>query len=293
MSSETGALVWLESADGRRWPIETNCAIGRSPTNTIVVDDRKVSRRHAIVHRQDMSEYWLVDLGSVNGSFVNGRRVTLPVRLKEDDTIAIGGAELVFRQASSVQPAAENATLTSMTLIEVKGIDCWMLLADIVGSTKLANQYPSNEWATLVGSWAGECRSIVELHGGSINKYLGDGFLAIWSGANFSTDNVAEAAGKLRDLQSRTKLPFRIVMHRGEVSSGGGQSLGEDSLSGLELIMLFRMERLSAQLNKRFFVSEIVADELGSQLTFESVGAHKVPGYVDEEERNFFAMPGQ
>jgi len=283
------ALVWLEGVDGRRWPIGTNCAIGRSPTNAIVVDDRKVSRRHAIVHRQDVSEYWLVDLGSVNGSYVNGRRVTLPVRLKEDDTIMIGGAELTFKQSSSLEPKSDHSTLTSMTLIEVRGIQCWMLVADIVGSTKLANQYPSNEWASLVGSWARECRTIVERRGGEINKYLGDGFLAIWSQTNADVDQVAAAAKELRTLQDQTKLPFRIVMHKGEVASGGGQSLGEDSLSGLELIMLFRMEHLAKTLGTRFLVSEVVSQQLGDRLAWSDVGSHVVPGFVDETPRAFFA----
>jgi adenylate cyclase len=78
------ASVWLEGgSNGQRWPIGPACTIGRGQKNDIVLEDRQVSRRHALIHRQDQDEFWLVDLGSGNGSFVNSRRVTLSTRLRD------------------------------------------------------------------------------------------------------------------------------------------------------------------------------------------------------------------
>ena len=64
METDEPAEAWLEAANGQDWPLGANCSLGRSPSNTIVLGDRKVSRRHAVIHRQNVNEYWLVDLGS-------------------------------------------------------------------------------------------------------------------------------------------------------------------------------------------------------------------------------------
>jgi ABC transport system ATP-binding/permease protein len=68
--------------------------IGRSPTSHVVLDDLLVSRRHAEV-RQQGGAHQLVDLGSTNGTYLNGRRVD-SAWLQPGDLIAIGHFELRF-----------------------------------------------------------------------------------------------------------------------------------------------------------------------------------------------------
>lgn len=287
MSSDfSTAEAWLEAADGQQWPLETNCPIGRSPSNQIVLSDPKVSRRHAVVHRQDIDEYWLVDLGSGNGSYLNGRRISLPVRLQPNDVIGVGDTELTFHK-TAVDRSLVRSKAASMTLIDVKSFDCWMLIADIVGSTRLAGEHTPEAWAKLVGSWAAECRQIVELHGGSINKYLGDGFLAIWPSNLQPEHHVAAALLAFARLQETCALPFRVVTHVGGLSSGGART-GEDSLTGIELIMLFRMEKLAGSLGHRFMCSDAVRKRLAGHIRFAPVGSYEVPGFIDNEPRTFY-----
>ncbi len=69
--------------------------IGRDPQNDIVLDDRRVSRKHAEV-RLRLGRYTLYDLQSTNGTYVNGRRVAEKV-LDDGDKISVGGLEIVFR----------------------------------------------------------------------------------------------------------------------------------------------------------------------------------------------------
>ena len=69
--------------------------IGRDPQNDIVLDDRRVSRKHAEV-RLRLGRYTLYDLQSTNGTYVNGRRVAEKV-LDDGDKISVGGLEVVFR----------------------------------------------------------------------------------------------------------------------------------------------------------------------------------------------------
>ena len=73
--------------------------IGRDPENDLVLDDRRVSRRHAEI-RPRLGRYTLYDLQSTNGTSVNGRRVA-EVALSDGDEIVIGGAALVLHVEAS------------------------------------------------------------------------------------------------------------------------------------------------------------------------------------------------
>jgi hypothetical protein len=59
----------LKAADGRCHPIKGSCTLGRTTANTIVLESAKVSRRHALIHLQNIREIWLIDFGSCNGTF--------------------------------------------------------------------------------------------------------------------------------------------------------------------------------------------------------------------------------
>jgi len=69
-------------------------SLGRSPENTIIVNDPDVSRRHCIIERYEKG-YRVHDLGSRNGTKLNGTHVAREP-LKNDDIIKIGGAEIRF-----------------------------------------------------------------------------------------------------------------------------------------------------------------------------------------------------
>jgi ABC transport system ATP-binding/permease protein len=63
--------------------------IGRSADNDLVLSDLEVSRRHAELRRLPSGDYEITDLGSHNGTYVNGRRVSAQV-LTADDIVGIG-----------------------------------------------------------------------------------------------------------------------------------------------------------------------------------------------------------
>ena len=69
--------------------------IGRTPDNQVVVPVREVSRRHAEIVLTEAG-YVVKDLGSPNGTFVNGERIT-EHRLQDEDRIAMGGQVFVFK----------------------------------------------------------------------------------------------------------------------------------------------------------------------------------------------------
>jgi hypothetical protein len=73
--------------------------LGRSRQSDVYVTDVNVSRRHAEVVREG-AEYWLVDLGSTNGTQLNGERVQR-ARLDDGDVITVGSTEIVFGRSGT------------------------------------------------------------------------------------------------------------------------------------------------------------------------------------------------
>lgn len=77
--------------------------IGREPPATIQIDGRGLSRNHARIQVAG-GDATLEDLGSKNGTYVNGRRITIPLRLSDGDEIRLGAISLTFRVASPTGP---------------------------------------------------------------------------------------------------------------------------------------------------------------------------------------------
>ena len=98
ITAEGPALV-VRSGGGRAGehfiPQGDRTTIGRSPDNDIFLDDVTVSRKHAVV-LQSGGELRIEDLGSLNGTFVNLRRIDAATRLESGDEVQIGKYRLSF-----------------------------------------------------------------------------------------------------------------------------------------------------------------------------------------------------
>jgi len=79
--------------------------IGRDSTNGVVINDAEISRKHARLTFQG-GKYVLEDLGSTNGSFVNGQRLAGPVVLKSGDVVSLGEQIVLLYDALSVDAGA-------------------------------------------------------------------------------------------------------------------------------------------------------------------------------------------
>jgi AAA-like domain/FHA domain len=106
----------LEKPGGARIRLRGTCTLGRASTSDIVLADAKVSRRHALVQPQKQYEFWLLDLGSANGTYLNGRRITQPVLLRDRDQIEVGPFRLVFRQSKTAFPGPSEQTSADQTI---------------------------------------------------------------------------------------------------------------------------------------------------------------------------------
>lgn len=84
------------SRQGETIPLLTTNSIGRSSDNQIVLADPSVSKVHARIDF-DQGRFVLADMGSTNGTFLNGAPVTKPTVLRPGDRLQVGGSVLEFR----------------------------------------------------------------------------------------------------------------------------------------------------------------------------------------------------
>jgi adenylate cyclase len=274
--------AWIESSC-ERLSIHGNCSLGRSAKNTIVLDLPKVSRRHAVINVQNIGEFWLIDLGSSNGTLLNKRRIHQPVRLCDKDQVVVGGKVFMFRQPEDITDDYRT-TFAARTIREIENVRCWLLVADIENFTPLSRSLVSDKLAMLIGGWVATCKEIIEEHSGMIDKYLGDGFVAYWRDDEEAAEDVAAALVALKEAQARDNPRFRLALHFGLVVIGGIPSMGEESLMGKEVNFVFRMEKLAASLGIYLLTSAPANDKLGSLMTAEPAGSHELKGFEGKHE---------
>jgi class 3 adenylate cyclase len=254
--------------DGSARELRGSLTLGRDGRNGLVLDNGHVSSRHALVQWQQSNDgepgaFFLIDLGSTNGSHVNGERIIKPARLKDGDTIRLGGIEMVFR--TDAAPAAGEAHSVAMgsTLAEFRKSDSWLLVADIIGSTRMAQTLPPEQVAHINGTWFKSCREVIEAHQGHINQYLGDGLLGFWE---HNPDTPRQVTAFLRQItarQAEADPAFRVVLHFGTVGLGAVPTLTSLNLHGSEVNFAFRMEKLAASLGENLLLSKAALVALG------------------------------
>ena len=274
--------AWLEREDASTVPVTGSCSIGRALGNQLVLADEKASRKHALIHRQGEHEYWLVDLGSSNGSYLDGRRVSQPMALRDGSVIRIGSSTLLFRQKTETSSPSAEPHWSEGTVHDIRIAPCWLLLADIEGSTELSRSLPADQLPVITGKWFSACKQVIESNGGSINKYLGDGFFAYWVDFDGMLPRLVVALEELKRLQAAEQPRFRVVLHRGDVSMGGAASMGEESLSGPEVNFVFRMEKLAGGLKISNLMSEAASGRFGGRIPTNPAGSHPLNGFEGE-----------
>ncbi|MDY6874868.1 MAG: FHA domain-containing protein [Chloroflexota bacterium] len=98
---------YLVDCAGRRFPFASPVVtLGRSHDCDVHVPDKRASRRHAEIN-WDGEASTLRDLDSANGTFLNGRRITISQTLRDGDEIVIASAVFTFRDPEATIRVAE------------------------------------------------------------------------------------------------------------------------------------------------------------------------------------------
>src|SRR5512132_2092073 len=110
MTSQYQLIMRSGPTPGAAYTLEGDqITIGRDSSNTITINDAEISRRHARLTYQG-GKYVLEDLGSTNGTFVNGQRLAGPRVLKPGEVVSFGEQIVLVFEALTFNP---DATMVS------------------------------------------------------------------------------------------------------------------------------------------------------------------------------------
>jgi adenylate cyclase len=272
--------AWIEWQGGGPVQVKQTCCIGRAETNQLVLPSEKVSRRHAVINAEGPRAFYLLDLGSNNGTFVNGRRITRAALLQDGDTVDIGPFQLRFCQSAPHRAAPSELPPEDPveTVAVVSGAPYWLLLADLTSSTALSRCTKPEDLPAITGQWFHRCRAVIERNAGAIDTCLGDGFLAYWRNSQTAPDQVAATLLALKALRDGS-LPFRLVLHYGEAFSGSSMASGVERFFGPQVNFVYKLERLASTLGASCLMSPAAQYLLRGKLDTSPLGDHEVAGF--------------
>ncbi len=156
--------------------------VGRHEENDVVIPSDIVSRQHAMLQRAEDGTYYLIDMGSRNGSFVNGSRVSVPVGLHDGDQISLGDSLLSFHcEAPEFKTSAEPRKLSGNTTVAYFACNkTTVLVVDVRNFTVLTQRIDQNLLCQVIGTWFREGGPILNAQGSWAQKYIGDAIMSVW-----------------------------------------------------------------------------------------------------------------
>jgi adenylate cyclase len=225
----------------------------------VVLPADHVSRNHAMIQLTDSHEYYLLDLGSANGTFLDGARVSVPRSLKDGDEIRIGESVLTFHYggaaAVEIRLAKTQQFGPTRPLYLPKMIT--VLVADVRDFTKLTQQVDQSVLCQTIGTWFRRGGRIMQDHGSWAVKYIGDAIMSVWlhhsaskepQEINAIIEAYVELAAASANLATEFNLPcaFRIGcgINTGMASIGnaGGGGIEDFTALGDAVNAAFRIE---------------------------------------------------
>jgi adenylate cyclase len=262
-------MAWLEQPSGERRYVQSELRIGRGEQNDLRLNDASVSRHHAFLRRVD-GRYLLSDVGSQNGTFVNGRQVHAPSALESGDRIRAGTTELTFHLdvPAIVPPTTDDPTTTltttsTGTLVEeyVQGElrIVTVLFLDLHGFTAMSENMPPDEVTQMMNRCFERLTATVARFGGYVDKYVGDAMMVLFGAPVAHADDPERAVRAAMALQeelvrfnqtqrqqrkANIDLQMRIGINTGEVLAGrvGSGQFGQYTVMGDAVNLASRLE---------------------------------------------------
>lgn len=292
MIQPQGPYVVLNTESGTRQLslVGLNCwTVGRSDDNNLVLPDRWISRNHAMIQVMETGEFYLIDLGSRNGSFINGRRVSVPVILTDGDHLTFGQTELQFccptANPSGTDGSLQEADMTATATLHLRRLISVMVM-DIRDFTVLTRQLDETVLSESIGTWFRCAGEIISRYGSGVDKYIGDAVMAVWvHGAEGAGSEellrilqaMDELAKMTAQLHKRFPLPFPLRVGAGlntgyaMVGNTGTGTHPDYTAIGDTVNAAFRFESSTKQLGLDVAVGETTYEYLTKMPDIESI----------------------
>jgi adenylate cyclase len=260
MTANVGYLTIPQSDGEQDVPLENGNAwrLGRASDSQIKLPSELVSRQHALVQRMENGEYYLFDLGSRNGTFLNGARVTIPMPLNDGDRISLGDFPITFHCPTRVDAPADSApdAVTNATTVLFMQKMTSVLVVDVRGFTKIAQAIDPQLLSQVMGTLFRSGGEIMRRRGSWGQKYIGDALMSVWvhslSGEGSQVLSILHALGELihvtDTLQEQFQLPFPIGVGAGintgpaAIGNAGSEHSADYTALGNTVNAAFRFE---------------------------------------------------
>jgi adenylate cyclase len=278
-----------------------NCwTVGRSEDNNVVLSDRWISRNHAMVQSMETGEFYLIDLGSRNGSFLNGRRVSIPVTLQNGDRLTFGQTELEFycpiHRSVDASLEMDSKEFTATATLHIRRLIS-VLVVDIRDFTGLTRQLDEKLLSEVIGTWFRRAGDIIREYGSWVDKYIGDAVMAVWihGAQGINRDEMLRLIQAVNALHAMTSslhhqypLPFPLKIGAGintgyaMVGNTGSGDRPDYTALGDTVNAAFRLESATKQIGLDIALGETTYRHLSTLVAdanfFEQYNVH-LKGY--------------
>ncbi|MEW6218503.1 MAG: adenylate/guanylate cyclase domain-containing protein [Thermodesulfobacteriota bacterium] len=269
MNSRAALPIHLEILpDGdhqpRGWDLvgKATYVLGRAPTSDVPLPFPWVSRNHAMLQIEENGGCHILDLGSSNGTFVNGRRAVTPTPLHSGDLLGLGKTRLRFQREEPTLAPAMDEDLAEATVAFLKRATVTILVCDIRSFTSFAEQHGPETVSELLKVWSTQVHAAVTRHEGRVDKFIGDAVMAIWGEGRDTRRNIVSALKACLEIAAVTAEAGRQVvrpdpalrigaaLNTGEAVVGNlGVQGGRDyTVVGDAVNVAFRLEDLTSEL---------------------------------------------
>ncbi len=271
--------------------------IGRGKQNDITLPYTWISRQHAMLQVEENGTYNVVDLGSSNGTMVNGRRQHSTTKLHSGDKLQVGSDKttLVFFHDYTPEIPVEQDDLEEETVAFLQTELVTILVCDIRKFTSLSETIGAEFVSNILASWSKSVNELVQRNNGSIDKFIGDAVMATWVGKDGQAENIMQAMRTLLAISEMTTLlssklpnlpwPMEVggAINTGEAVMGNiGVDGGRDfTVVGDVVNLTFRLEELTTKVEMDLLMGPNVSEYLPQCKEFFTACKYVVKGKKD------------
>jgi len=262
---------------------DRSARIGRIDDNEVVIASEYISRHHAEITFDGM-DYVIEDLGSKNGTIVNGELIAAPCKLRSGDQITFPGVTLSFTAdeetvtfpapAPTGQPTSTppRGATTGRPLTGVRAI----LFTDLVGHTEIIQRLGDEPGRDFLREHERIVRKVLAENAGDEVKTLGDGFMASFESVTAATRCAIGLQRAFAEHNTSADEPIlvRVGLNAGEPIEEEGDYFGSSVILA---------SRLADHAEPGQVLASVAVHELcaGKGFDFRDAGETELKGFTD------------
>jgi adenylate cyclase len=272
----TAILVFKNTPSLPPWNLrgKSTFRIGRHPENDFILQESWISRRHAMIQQESNQQYHIIDLGSANGTFVNGSRIVTPTPVHTGDIIALGKTEFIFQHQSAPKlRCSSTQNLGDETIAFVNKKMVTILVCDIHRYTELSEAVGNEQISKLLLEWNRKATQVIRKYDGQVDKFIGDAVLAFWLQDDPDhLEKVLAAAQAINKITSALGVKLRfpwpltigVAINSGAIMLGnlGADGSRDFTMVGDAVNVAFRLESQTEATTREIILGQSTYDQL-------------------------------